>query len=227
MKRRILALATAAAVVFAPTAQAQAQGLNVNIDGAPITDLNSILSAITDATVEISSTGATISAAGYSIVYDPRTLDEYIPEEAEPTYPIMHQEGMDTQGRRVILPSEGTFTSGFGARWGATHQGIDIAAPLGTPIRAVMDGTVVNAGPATGFGNWVVLEHSNGEKSVYGHMASYNVSVGQQVSAGDVIAAVGSEGRSTGPHLHFEIKPNGSTPVDPRPWFAERGILIS
>ncbi|MHA2788446.1 M23 family metallopeptidase [Corynebacterium sp. S7] len=225
MKRWTLALATATAVVLAPTAQAQA--LTINVDGAPITDLNSILTALTDATTQASSTGATISAAGYSIVFDPRTLDEYVPEEAEPTYPITQQEGMDAQGRRVVLPTVGTFTSGFGARWGAQHKGIDIAAPLGTPIRAVMDGTVVNAGPAQGFGNWVVLQHSNGEKSVYGHMASYNVSVGQKVSAGDVIAAVGNEGQSTGPHLHFEIKPDGTTAVDPRPWFAERGINIS
>lgn len=225
MKRRILALATASVVFLAPTT-AQAQDLTINLDGAPITDLGTALDAITRATTEISSTGATFSAAGYSVVYDPRSLENYDPEQAEPEVPVVQQEGVDAEGRKVVLPAVGRFTSGYGARWGATHQGVDIAAPIGAPIRAVMDGTVVNAGPASGFGQWVVLEHSNGERSVYGHVSSFNVSVGQQVAAGDVIAAVGNEGQSTGPHLHFEIKPDGSTPVDPQPWFAERGIII-
>ncbi|WP_257158890.1 M23 family metallopeptidase [Corynebacterium cystitidis] len=226
MKRRLLAVTTACVVAASPVTTAQA--LTVNLDGSEITDYGAALDSLIQVAETINSTGATISAAGYSIVYDPTTLPEYEPEEAEVSqYPVSYQEGYDAEGRLVVLPAEGTFTSGFGPRWGAMHQGIDIAAPIGTPIRAVMDGTVVNAGPARGFGNWVVLEHSNGERSVYGHMVSYNVSIGDQVSAGQVIAAMGNEGHSTGPHLHFEIKPDGVTPVDPVPWFAARGIYIS
>lgn len=228
MKRRLLAVATACVVALSPTAHANA--LTVNLDGAEITDYGAALDSLVKVAESITKAGATVSAGGYSVVYDPRTLPDYDEAEDEATttrYTLSHQEGSDAQGRRVVLPSEGTFTSGYGARWGAMHQGIDIGAHYGTPIRAVMDGTVVNAGPAQGFGNWVVLEHSNGERSVYGHMQSYNVSVGQEVSAGQVIASVGSEGRSTGPHLHFEIKPDGVTPVDPVPWFAARGISIS
>ena len=89
-----------------------------------------------------------------------------------------------------------------------------------------MDGTVINAGPAQGFGNWVVIRHDDGEVSVYGHMRDYNVSVGQRVSAGEQIAKIGNEGQSTGPHLHFEIKPDGVTQADPVAWFNARGISI-
>ena len=126
----------------------------------------------------------------------------------------------------VARPAEGTFTSGFGPRWGTVHQGIDIANDLGTPIYSVMDGTVIAAGPARGFGNWVVIKHDGGEVSVYGHMRYYDVSVGQRVTAGQKIASIGSEGQSTGPHLHFEIKPDGVNQVDPVPWFAAQGIKI-
>lgn len=135
-------------------------------------------------------------------------------------------EGQTTDGRTVIFPTKGRFTSGYGSRWGSVHEGIDIANSIGTPIRAAMDGTVIAAGPASGYGNWVVLEHANGEKSVYGHMANYHVAVGQAVTAGETIAEIGNEGRSTGPHLHFEIRPDGTNAVDPVPWFAEQGISV-
>lgn len=135
--------------------------------------------------------------------------------------------GQTADGRTVIFPTKGRFTSGYGPRGNAHHNGIDIANSIGTPIRAVMDGTVIAAGPAQGYGNWVVLQHDNGEKSVYGHMAVYHVSVGQRVNAGDTIALMGNEGRSTGPHLHFEIWPDGSNPVDPAQWFADQGISVN
>ena len=85
---------------------------------------------------------------------------------------------------------------------------------------------MINAGPAQGFGNWVVIRHDGGEVSVYGHMRYYNVSVGERVTAGQQIAVIGSEGQSTGPHLHFEIKPDGTNQVDPVPWFKAQGITI-
>lgn len=167
------------------------------------------------------------------IVYDPRTLgDEPFGTEFTGQEPILEaldkpaDVGETADGRAVVFPTKGNFTSGYGQRGNAIHNGIDIANPVGTPIKAVMDGTVVNAGPAQGYGNWVVVEHDNGEKSVYGHMATYFVGVSQRVSAGDTIALMGNEGRSTGPHLHFEIWPDGSTPADPVNWFADQGISV-
>lgn len=120
------------------------------------------------------------------------------------------------------------FTSPYAERWGTFHGGVDLAAPLGTPIHAVSDGTVVKAGPASGYGNWVQIKAADGTITMYGHMASSGVLVkeGQKVTAGDVIALVGSEGFSTGPHLHFEVWKNGTTKIDPMPWLASKGISI-
>ena len=121
----------------------------------------------------------------------------------------------------------GRITSGFGARWGSSHQGLDIAAPIGTPIRVPLDGTVIDSGPASGFGQWVRVRHDDGTITVYGHISESHVRVGQSVSAGDVIADVGNEGRSTGPHLHFEVITPGGTKINPRPWLDERGIGLT
>jgi murein DD-endopeptidase MepM/ murein hydrolase activator NlpD len=134
--------------------------------------------------------------------------------------------GQTADGRTVVFPTSGQFTSGYGARWGATHEGIDIADPIGTPVLAVMDGEVINTGPASGFGQWVRLRHDDGSISVYGHVHTVDVSVGQRVNAGDQIATIGNEGRSTGPHLHFEIRPGGNGPADPVDWFARQGIDV-
>jgi len=135
--------------------------------------------------------------------------------------------GQTADGRTVVFPTSGRFTSGYGARWGAMHQGIDIADPIGTPILAVMDGKVISAGPAQGFGQWVRVQHDDGSISVYGHVDTIDVALGQRVTAGDQIATMGNEGRSTGPHLHFEIRPDGNNPVDPVTWFAKQGITVS
>ena len=121
-------------------------------------------------------------------------------------------------------PAEGAFTSGFGMRWGSMHNGIDIANSPGTPIRAVAAGTVIDSGPAQGFGNWIRIRHEDGSISVYGHMQTLNVAVGEVVQPGQLIAGMGSEGFSTGSHLHFEIWPDGATPSDPASWLAARGI---
>lgn len=127
---------------------------------------------------------------------------------------------------KVVKPAEGTFTSGFGMRWGAAHNGVDIANVNGTPIVAVEDGVVIDSGPAQGFGNWIRIRHEDGSVSVYGHMESLDVAVGDHVTAGQKIAGMGSMGFSTGSHLHFEIHPDGVNPVDPAPWLAERGISL-
>ncbi|MEV0297213.1 M23 family metallopeptidase [Nocardia sp. NPDC050710] len=120
----------------------------------------------------------------------------------------------------------GNFTSGFGARWGVQHLGVDIAGPIGTPIYAVADGTVIESGPAAGFGMWVRLLHDDGTVTIYGHIDTSTVSQGQRVMAGDQIATMGNRGFSTGPHVHFEVWLNGVDKVDPLPWLATRGISL-
>ncbi|NLE79311.1 MAG: M23 family metallopeptidase [Rhodococcus sp.] len=125
-----------------------------------------------------------------------------------------------------VLPCIGSFTSSFGARWGTLHAGVDVAAPIGTPIVAVADGTVIETGPASGFGMWVRLLHADGTITVYGHINESTVSEGQHVMAGDQIATVGNRGFSTGPHLHFEVHLGGGQKIDPVPWLASRGISL-
>jgi murein DD-endopeptidase MepM/ murein hydrolase activator NlpD len=115
---------------------------------------------------------------------------------------------------RLIWPVNGSFTSPFGMRWGRLHAGIDIAAPTGTPIRAADSGGVAIAGSVGGYGNYTCINHGGGFSTCYGHQSSIGISVGQAVRQGQVIGAVGSTGHSTGPHLHFETRVNGS-PVDP------------
>lgn len=123
-----------------------------------------------------------------------------------------------------VRPALGRLTSGFGARWGTSHNGIDIAAPIGTPIYALTDAVVEKAGTATGFGLWVVLRHTDGAKSVYGHVNRMFVKSGQRVRAGEEIAEVGNRGYSTGPHLHLEIWDADGTKINPTPWLRKHGI---
>ena len=129
----------------------------------------------------------------------------------------------------AVLPVNGArLTSGFGARWGTLHAGIDLAAPMQTPEYAAMDGVVLKAGAASGYGLAVYIQHGNGDVTVYGHMDSISVAEGQSVRAGDTIALVGNRGQSTGPHLHFEVRTGGmdGTPVDPVGWLRERGVQM-
>ncbi len=113
-----------------------------------------------------------------------------------------------------IWPVNGPVVSGFGMRWGRMHEGIDIAAALGTPIHAAASGTVIHAGWLGGYGNLVVVDHGDGLATAYAHASAILVAVGEQVSQGDTLSLVGSTGNSTGPHLHFEVRVNGSA-VDP------------
>ncbi|MGH4026472.1 MAG: M23 family metallopeptidase [Pseudonocardiaceae bacterium] len=126
----------------------------------------------------------------------------------------------------VVMPAVGRLTSGFGARWGTSHNGIDIANSIGTPIYATTDGVVVESGPASGFGMWVRLQHSDGTISVYGHINESLVSEGQQVAAGEQIATMGNRGQSTGPHLHFEIWRDGDEKINPLTWLRANGVDI-
>ncbi len=125
-----------------------------------------------------------------------------------------------------VMPVKGIFTSGFGYRWGVLHAGIDLANSIGTPIHAVSDGVVIAAGPTAGYGMWVKLRHADGTVTLYGHVNTTMVSVGERVMAGDQIATVGNRGNSTGPHLHFEVLLGGSQRVDPVPWLAKRGLSV-
>lgn len=115
---------------------------------------------------------------------------------------------------QLSTPTSGQFTSPFGQRWGRLHAGIDIAAPTGTPIWASDTGTVRFAGSMSGYGNYTCIQHTNSLSTCYAHQSRIGVSVGQSVKQGQVIGAVGNTGRSTGPHLHFEVRVNGN-PVDP------------
>lgn len=120
-----------------------------------------------------------------------------------------------------IRPADGPLTSGFGSRYHPIlhrtrmHTGIDIGAGYGAPIHAAGGGEVIFSGYRNGYGNCVVIDHGGGVATLYGHCSSLNVSVGQVVRQGQLIARVGSTGLATGPHLHFEVRHNG-TPVNPQ-----------
>lgn len=119
-----------------------------------------------------------------------------------------------------IWPANGTITSNFGYRGnpigGGTgfHEGLDIAVDYGTPVCATAAGTVTSAGWVDGYGNLVEIDHGNGYVTRYGHNSMILVVVGQEVKTGDILALAGSTGRSTGPHVHYEVRVNG-TPTDP------------
>lgn len=113
----------------------------------------------------------------------------------------------------ALKPISGTITSRYGESSSlrkSTHTGLDIAATTGTPIKVVADGIVTNASYSGSYGNLVKISHGDGVETWYAHTSKMYVTVGQKVSAGDTIAAVGSTGNSTGAHLHFEIRINGN-----------------
>jgi len=119
-----------------------------------------------------------------------------------------------------IWPVHGAVSAGFGERIdplngeGAFHSGMDIAAPTGTEVMASADGMVLSAGPEAGYGNAILLDHGNGMTTKYGHLSEIDIVVGQEVKRGQIIGAVGSTGRTTGPHLHYEVHIHDA-PVNP------------
>jgi hypothetical protein len=106
------------------------------------------------------------------------------------------------------------------------HTGIDLAAPTGTPIFAVAAGVVIFAGALGGYGNLVQIRHLDGTVTYYAHQSNYIVAKGTQVTSGQHIGNVGSTGNSTGPHLHFEVRPNGGQPINPEPFMSQRGVKL-
>ncbi|APU17542.1 MULTISPECIES: M23 family metallopeptidase [Actinoalloteichus] len=179
------------------------------------------------------------SAGGYSGVGGTMIAPEVLPiaQAAEPGAAV----GQIVKGQQMEVetaaaeaeaarpkfwaPAQGTYTSGYGARWGTTHYGMDIANAIGTPILAAHDGVVIETGPASGFGLWVRVQAADGTVTVYGHIDSYSVRPGQQVQAGEQIAQMGNRGFSTGPHLHFEVwAPGDGKKINPAAWLQERGV---
>jgi murein DD-endopeptidase MepM/ murein hydrolase activator NlpD len=132
----------------------------------------------------------------------------------------------------AFLPTSNfSFTSGFGYRYDpfnggtALHSGVDMAGAIGTPILASADGVIVKAGWANGYGNMVEIDHGRGLTTRYGHLSAINVQVGDQVTQGNQVGAMGSTGRSTGSHLHYEVRINGNA-VNPMPFLeAARDVL--
>ena len=138
-----------------------------------------------------------VATATYSTYYGEKIISTETPSST-------------VEGIGLIRPLSGTITSRFGARWGTTHRGLDIAAPTGTTIAAAASGTVSFSGwDSYGLGNCVKIDHGNGVQTVYGHCSELYVTVGEYVSQGQAISAVGSTGNSTGPHLHLEIRLDG------------------
>lgn len=127
-----------------------------------------------------------------------------------------------------IIPTEGAISSRFGSRNDpfskkntAFHKGVDIAAKRGTPVRAAADGVVVQSGfNKNGYGNLIVIDHGDGVSTYYAHLDSMSAAKENKVKQGDVIGTVGSTGRATGPHLHFEVRKGGSA-LDPEKFFPE------
>jgi murein DD-endopeptidase MepM/ murein hydrolase activator NlpD len=113
---------------------------------------------------------------------------------------------LDDGGDSFLWPAAGTVSSTFGPRRNAHHDGIDISAPEGTPIRAALDGMVVYTGSLRGYGKVVILAHDGGLTTVYAHNSKNLVKQGARVRRGTVIASVGQTGRTTGPNLHFEVR---------------------
>jgi len=111
----------------------------------------------------------------------------------------------------LAMPVKSAFryTSPFGRRWGRAHEGVDMAAPVGTPVYATGEGTVIFAGWQSGYGNLIKVQHELGTETRFGHLSKIKVKVGQKVSRGSVIGAMGNTGRSTGPHLHYEVRVKG------------------
>jgi murein DD-endopeptidase MepM/ murein hydrolase activator NlpD len=128
-----------------------------------------------------------------------------------PAGPIRYGSG------QLVWPVDGPVVSGFGPRWGTMHEGIDIAVPAGTPIRAAASGSVVlleSEAGSGGYGNFTCLDHGGGLQTCYAHQSSFAVASGQSVSQGDVIGYVGCTGHCYGDHLHFEVRISGA-PTDP------------
>jgi len=136
-----------------------------------------------------------------------------------------------TNTRPSLWPLLGRIMSPYGQRQdpfsgeGATHTGVDISAPIGTPVKATADGVVIHAEWSGAYGRMVVVDHGNGLQTRYAHLSEMLVVPGEEVRRGDVVGASGSSGRTTGPHLHYEVRLDG-TPVNPYPYLAKSDVTL-
>ena len=150
----------------------------------------------------------------------------YVEQVLQDQYELLADQKAFLAALPTRKPAIGYFTSGFGVRrspfGGAEkmHEGLDIANRPGTPIHATADGTVIYADTKAGYGQTVVVDHGYGLETWYGHTRKILVARGQKVHRGDVIALLGNSGRSTGPHVHYEVRVHG-TPVDPLSYILE------
>ena len=149
-----------------------------------------------------------------NIESDRKQIDEVVEVAAVPEIVLR---GTKSQPTYMFPVTNWNVTSNFGYRWGRLHAGTDVGVPQGTTVRASRGGQVITAGWVGGYGNCVIIDHGDGVATRYGHLSEVLVSVGQYVDQGDQIALSGNTGRSTGPHLHFEIRINGEA-VDPLPY---------
>ena len=141
-------------------------------------------------------------------------LSEKIAEQLAQSSGVLPAGAIRAGSGQLIWPVNGPVVSGFGMRWGRMHEGIDIAVPSGTPIRAAASGTVQIAGSVGGYGLYTCVDHGGGLSTCDGHQSSLGVSVGQQVSQGQIIGVSGCTGHCLGPHVHFEVRIGGQA-VDP------------
>lgn len=213
-------------MVAAMAVGATAAGAYTVTNGAPKAPAETVLAA--DQTAMGGGAVITGSVDGMQVVTVTPAANSAVHAEEITKAAAFAQERAEREARLVrpqfAMPTRGVWTSGFGYRWGVLHGGIDIANSIGTPILAAADGVVIEAGPTAGYGAYVKLKHSDGTVTLYGHINTWVVGVGERVMAGDQIATMGNRGNSTGPHLHFEVMVNGSDRIDPVGWLSKRGL---
>ncbi|OPJ62285.1 M23 family metallopeptidase [Clostridium oryzae] len=147
-----------------------------------------------------------ISILTFAFINESNCITAYALQDAKNRANYMYS---NKHKKSMKVPSRGAISSYYGKRWGKFHKGIDIAAKMGNPIYAAMDGKVVYSGWINGYGNTVQLQHNKELITLYGHCSKLCVKKGDNVKRGDTIARVGNTGRSTGPHVHFEVRING------------------
>ncbi len=196
--------------------------------------------AVATATAPVLANSSPDGAGGFSQQAYARSLDQFAelrteavnghldPRFSYEPHPFRTNADMVLGGVEApsLWPVTGRLTSSFGERLdpfngeGAFHAGLDIAAPYGTPVRAPADGVIAKAGPANGYGREMIVDHGGGVTTVYGHLSGFAVVAGQLVKQGQVIGYVGSAGRSTGPHLHYEVRID-NMPVNPHKYLKQ------
>ncbi len=155
----------------------------------------------------------------YVTKIDGEVTEENIVEEKIIKEPVNQEQRVGTKEPppsvgtgKFVMPTSGRLTSNYGSRWGRKHAGIDVAAKTGTPIYAADNGIVTEAQyKNNGYGNFIAIDHGNGFVTYYAHCSEIKISEGDVVAKGDLIATVGNTGRSTGPHLHFEVRLDGQS----------------